>query len=332
MLIDPLIVIRAIHFAAAILVAGSVAFCAFVAGPALRRAGGEARELAKSFGRQNARVLSTALFVAVVSGAAWLVLVAGNIAGEPWRDVIGDGTAWAVLRETQFGFVAQLRLLMAAALAMLLFKTGARQPSGWLRNLAVATAALFLGSLAWAGHASAGLGIGGALHLANDVIHLLAAGAWVGGLAALLLFLGEPGLDAEAQGLSMAGEVLHRFSMVGIASVAALAASGTINTWFLTDHLRALPATDYGRLVQVKIGLFLVMFSLATVNRMLLLPQLSGSSDGAGLQRARGVLRQLRRSAAIEFALGLGAICVVAVLGITPPAGHIHSAWAALAY
>jgi putative copper resistance protein D len=324
MLIDPLIVIRAIHFAAAILVAGSVAFCAFVAVPALRRAGGEARELAESFGRQNARVLSTALFVTVVSGAAWLVLVAGNIAGEPWRDVIGDGTAWAVLRETQFGFVAQLRLLMAAALAMLLFKTGARQPSGWLRNLAVATAALFLGSLAWAGHASAGLGIGGALHLANDVIHLLAAGAWVGGLAALMMFLRQPALSADPRWLTTTGEVLHRFSSLGILSVAVLAASGVINTWFLTDRLRALSGTDYGRLVQIKIALFLAMFCLATVNRVLLLPRLSHAGDDASLQRARQALRRLRRNTSIELALGLAAIYVVGMLGVTPPAGHIH--------
>ena len=309
-----------------------MAFCAFIACPALRRAGGEARELEVFFGRQNARLLSTALLVAVVSGAAWLVLAADSIAGEPWRAVIGDGVAWAVLRETQFGLVAQLRLLAAAVLAILLLKSGARQPDGWLRSLAVATAGLFLGSLAWTGHAGAGLGIGGALHLANDVIHLLAAGAWVGGLAALVLFLAQPAKSADPRWLTVASEVVHRFSGAGVLGVAALAASGVINAWFLTDRLRTLSGTDYGRLVQLKIALFLAMFCLATINRARLLPRLSPAGDAASLERAHRALRKLRRNAVIELALGLGAICVVGVLGVTPPAGHIHSAWAGSAY
>jgi putative copper resistance protein D len=188
----------------------------------------------------------------------------------------------------------------------------------------VATAALLLGSLAWAGHAGAGLGVGGSLHLANDVLHVLAAGAWVGGLAALLLYLRQPGLGADPRWLTTTGEVLHRFSSLGILSVAVLAASGVINTWFLTDRLRALSGTDYGRLVQIKIALFLAMFCLATVNRVLLLPRLSHAGDDASLQRARQALRRLRSNTSIELALGLAAIYVVGMLGVTPPAGHIH--------
>jgi len=111
---------------------------------------------------------------------------------------------------------------------------------------------------------------------------------------------------------------------LGILSVAVLAASGVLNAWFLTARLRALFGTDYGRLVQIKIALFLAMFCLAAVNRALLLPRLSRTDDASGQQRARQALGHFRRNTALEFALGLAAIYVVGILGVTPPAGHIH--------
>jgi hypothetical protein len=47
--------------------------------------------------------------------------------------------------------------------------------------------------------------------------------------------------------------------------------------------------------------------------------------EGPDLQRTEQ-LRQLRRNAAFEIALGLFAIYIVGILGVTPPAGHFHGA------
>jgi putative copper resistance protein D len=49
--------------------------------------------------------------------------------------------------------------------------------------------------------------------------------------------------------------------------VSALVASGLVNTWYLTNHMRELFGTDYGWFVQMKVGLFLAMLCLAAVNR-----------------------------------------------------------------
>jgi copper resistance protein D len=325
MLIDPLVAVRAIHFAATILVAGCVAFRIFVADPARQRIDAGRLERTLSYERWNAGLLWLGLALAVASGVARLVLVAADITGEPWRDVIGDGMAWTVLTETQFGRVTQARLLLAVVLAVLLLRWP-RTPDAtdWHSTATMATAALFLGSLAWAGHASGGAGVGGWVHLVSDVLHVLAAGVWVGGLVPLLLLLGQADVATDGRWLNLIADVVRRFSIMGVIAVAALAASGVLNTWFLTDRLRALFGTDYGQLLQIKIALFLAMFCLATVNRVVLLPRLSQTEDAAGLARARRAARQLRRNATLEMALGLAVLYIVGVLGVTPPSGHVH--------
>jgi putative copper resistance protein D len=86
--------------------------------------------------------------------------------------------------------------------------------------------------------------------------------------------------------------------------------------------MRGLVGTAYGQLVLIKIGLFLLMLSLAGDNRLRLLPRIAQAESA----RSAGALRQLRRNATVEIALGLVVIYVVGVLGLTPPAGHVHGA------
>jgi putative copper resistance protein D len=179
-------------------------------------------------------------------------------------------------------------------------------------------------ALAWTGHAGGALGIGGRMHVFNDVVHLLAAGAWLGGLIPLALLLGDLRRTADGRRIAVCGQVLSRFSNLGVVSVVGLFTSGCINAWFLTGELRGLFGTDYGRLVQVKIALFIAMFCLASFNG--LLPRLSQVERPAGLQQTEQTLRQLRPNTALEIALGLVSIDVVGILGVTPPAGHFHGA------
>ena len=155
-------------------------------------------------------------------------------------------------------------------------------------------------ALAWTGHAGGALGIGGRMHVFNDVVHLLAAGAWLGGLIPLALLLGDLRRTADGRRIAVCGQVLSRFSNLGVVSVVGLFTSGCINAWFLTGELRGLFGTDYGRLVLVKIALFIAMFFLAAVNRLDLLPRLL-QREGPDLQRTEQ-LRQLRRNAAFEIA------------------------------
>lgn len=322
-MIDPLAIVRAIHFAAAITVAGAAAFSVLVAEPAWQRSA-DVPESVVAHGSAVVPLTWFGLVIVLASGMAWLALVAADISGGSWTDAIGDGTAYAFLTDTQFGFHLQLRLLLAVALAALLMaltrrQTGAGTP---LRIAAAVIGATLLGSLAWTGHAGGASGGGANVHLLADILHLLAAGVWVGGLFPLALQLARFDRMTDPQSLAACAQILRRFSNLGVVAVAALVVSGVLNTWFLTAHLRGLVGTAYGQLLQFKIGLFLLMLCLAADNRLRLLPRIA---QVEGHRNARA-LRQLRRNTILEIALGVAVIYVVGVLGLTPPAGHMHGA------
>jgi putative copper resistance protein D len=320
-LIDPLAAVRAIHFAATVLVAGAAAFSVLVGEPVWQRSAGAALPIV-AHRSSVVHLIWVGLAATLASAMAWLALVAAEITGGSWSDAIRDGTAYAVLTDTQFGLVFQLRLLLAAALAVLLLALTRRDDSTLtsLRTVVAVMGAALLGSLAWTGHASGATGSDANIHLLADILHLLAAGIWVGGLFPLTLLLARLARMADVQPLATCAQVLRRFSNVGVVVVAALFASGVVNTWFLTGHMRGLVGTAYGQLVQIKIALFLLMLCLAADNRLRLLPRI------AQAERSAGALRQLRRNTKLEFALGLAVIYVVGALGLTPPAGHVHGA------
>jgi len=94
-----------------------------------------------------------------------------------------------------------------------------------------------------------------------------------------------------------------------------LVATGIVNSWMLVGSVAALVGTNYGRLLLVKIALFLCMLTIAGVNRVILTPDLLGASPG-GMQLP---LRQLRNNSLIEAALGAVIVIVVSMLGALPP-------------
>jgi len=157
------------------------------------------------------------------------------------------------------------------------------------------------------------------LHPAADALHLIAAALWLGTLAPLALLLGLAADDAAAVATVRAATL--RFSTLGLVSVGSLLVTGIVNTWYLAGSVAALLGTDYGRLVLVKVALFLLMVAVAAVNRLWLTPKLVDNQSIAAVARAR---RHLRRNAAIEASLGAIVIAVVAALGVLPPASHNH--------
>jgi copper resistance protein D len=310
---DPFIASRAVHFASSLVVGGVAIFSAFIA-QSVR---------ATSFQeRRREQLMLAALALAVLSGATWLLCLASRIAQTSVAAVISDGTAWSVLTETQFGFVWQGRFLIA----ILLFCNsifGLRARGLRLTSLRAALAVAFVGMLAWSGHAAGTMGFGGLFHFGGDALHLITAAAWVGGLIPLLMFVGPRARSSQSP-LADCYRVLTRFSTLAALSVTVLAASGVLNTWFMTDGLRSFLGTEYGDLVLVKIALFLVMLSFGAANRCWLTPRLLPTNvSPEGDTRA---LRLLCTFVLIEIALGLVVICVVAILGQLPPPGHMHHA------
>ncbi len=250
--------------------AGVTLLLCFVVVPLSRTVRGSHHyEWSGHFGARLSVLLLASLALAVVSGTGWLLLLAARIGDEPLSEAITDGTAWVLLTQTRFGIDWQLRLLLAVLLAgYLLLKR--RALSRWPNLFAALAGAIFLAALAWAGHGAATSGSAGYVHLAADIFHLIAAGAWLGGLIPFALLLRLLRGSEEPGWAMIACYATSRFSNLGIIAVGTLLMSGMINAWFLVGEPANLIGTDYGRLLQLKIALFIGMVCIAVANEAML--------------------------------------------------------------
>jgi len=315
--LDALIVTRAAHYAAMIVLEGALVYRLLVL-PRLpaSRAADDVRKALKPW---LAWTTWLSLAVGVLSGAAWLVLLAAQIAGVPPAAAVSHGAALTVLRSTQFGVDWQIRAALMLALTLLTIMHRA-DPSRWRDSAAAILAAALLGALAWAGHGASTPDAIGDVQLAGDVLHLVASGVWLGGLLpfALTLVLAR---RQGAAGVALARTATVRFATLALVSVVVLFATGIVNTYVLAGSVPALLGTPYGRLLIVKIALFAAMLGVAAVNRRRLTPALTKADAPAG------ALRSLARNSLVELALGAGVVAAVAVLGTMTPALHEDPIW-----
>jgi putative copper resistance protein D len=251
------------------------------------------------------RVLSVvAALLAIASGAAWFAFTVNSMAGS--SDAYLDReTVQFTLTGTDFG-----RLWVArAAIAILLFLAligSMSQPR--VRSVPMAVLSAFLlFSLAGTGHAQTGTGATKWLQAGADAIHLLGAGAWLGGLVPLAIVARWAPHDAAERALT-------RFSGMGYAAVAALLLTGLLNGWFLVGTIDGLIGTAYGGLLALKVGIFAVMVALAGLNRFRLVPRLADERDGE-----RPSLSRLRSHILAEQSLGFAVILIVSFLGTMAP-------------
>jgi putative copper resistance protein D len=282
---DALVICRFLHWTAAMAVFGVSVFQWRLAPVTLRD-------------RLQPLLVKIAWASAVVAAAttfAWLFLISADI---------GDGpsTVRVVLLETQFGRVWQWRLALAAALIGA-FAIGGR--SRWAVIVILST--LLLGSSGLVGHSTMLEGPLGWLNRSSHVVHLLAAGFWLGSLLPVLLTvrsLGDPKWFGEA---SLA---LRRFSFAGHLAVLAIVLSGAINTWLILGSWPMNPASPYDALLLAKISLVAVMIGLALINRYALVPRLRAYPSSAIL---------LGSITGAEIGLGLVVLGLVSVLGLLDP-------------
>ena len=304
---NPLVVVRAIHFASSISVAGAAFFPAAVAGEQLKAH----REALAPIQRQLDWIVLTGLGIAVASGGLWLLLLASELA-QVTEDA--DSTVWLVLTGTQFGRVSLVRFVIAGLLALLVALRYRKPFLSTLNWLIALLGVAFAVGLAWCGHSGAGLGLSGDFQVGADAVHLVTVAIWVGGLLPLLIVIRPSVLKSATERY----QLVRRFSLVATWAVTFLIASGIVNTWYMTDGMRHLFGTEYGTLVLAKAGLLLIMLGFASVNRFWLTPRLATS-------QGEKTARLLCISTTAEIALGLIVVCIVAVLGQLEPAGHVHT-------
>jgi copper resistance protein D len=308
----PLVVVRAIHFAATAVAAGALIFRAAVAEPSLHSTP-EATAVVRS---QIRLIAWIALAIAAATGMIWFQLQAAAMSGLPFGEAMTSDVLSAVLNETQFGLVSKVRVVLAVILAACL----AYDRHAQARWLALGSAFGFSAAIAWTGHAGSTLGEMGTLHLTADALHLIAAAGWIGGLVPLALLLAAARRNQGFAWASLARDAAQRFSTLGIVSVGTLLVSGIVNAWILVGSIHALIVTGYGQLLVLKLVVFAIMLTFAAVNRFGLTPKLAFSSEN---EPQLDALRQLKRNSVIEIALGFTIFAIVGVLGTMHPAIHL---------
>jgi putative copper resistance protein D len=134
-----------------------------------------------------------AALLALLSGLAWGWFLIANMTG-----ALSSAADWEsmriVLREANFGQVWVARLALSAVVLALM--TRGSDPEYRLDWMIVVLTAALLASLALTGHTQTNEGALRIIHVAAAGAHLLAAGAWLGGLLQLAHLVG-PGCNFD---------------------------------------------------------------------------------------------------------------------------------------
>ncbi len=207
------------------------------------------------------------------------------------------------------GTAGEARLAMLGALLVAV---------GLAARRAVGRSAVFvigaLGALSLSGHANSAHPR--ALALASDLVHLLAASVWLGGIAqiAWVWLPRVRGLERVARRSVMRG-VLARFGRVALPAFLTLAVAGVVNAVIELDSLPALWQESYGQVLLVKVALVGSIAVASYTHAIRLRPRLL-----AGDPRLRQELeRRHWRLLVSEPALGTGVALAAAVLVAFPP-------------
>ena len=251
--------------------------------------------------------------LAAVAGALAVValvniLLQGATAGGL---TLGDAFSWSLFTsvlETDFGEVMLIQSALAATLALTALALRHAEDHD-RRPLIALTLALSAGlslTPSFSGHARTL----GALGLTSDILHVISAALWTGGLAFLVLAL----LLADSDRWPLATRAVPRFSNLAVGSVVVLLAAGTISAYLQLRTWSALWDNTYGLLVLAKIVLVIPLLALGAYNNRYAVPRLKAGMASV-LER-----RRFLRTTGVELGIMVVIVGVTAVLVNSEPA------------
>jgi len=299
-------------FSGATLIVGCVAWRIQVLPGALRALGGGD---VSTIQRTERRVLSIARTSAGLLIVAWLLRLVVQVMG--FRDPfvpLSEDVAF-LLFEIFWGTVWMAQGAVILLLVGALWLAGGRRGStdDDVRAAASAigvpwgAAALLVAGLALtialSGHA-VGADSAVALVVTADSLHTLAAGAWIGTLAVILLAArGTAGSDPR-----FFAAQISRFSPMALVSGGGLVGMGVVLGWVHLTAVSDLWTEPYGRILSAKVALVLVVFGLGFLNWKRGLPVADSVEGAAGV----------RRRAATEVGFAVAVLLLTAVLVHAP--------------
>jgi putative copper export protein/mono/diheme cytochrome c family protein len=294
--------LRGAHVAALVSLLGTLVFVTLVVSSTMAEATIEAPHLR----RRLLRIARISAACALIIGIAWIALESAVITGADSLAMTLHALPVVAFR-TQFG---QWLLVRGVLLLVVLPLLGS-----WRVGNAIAAvlAAVAVAVQPMLGHAGALGGSLGTTLIISEVLHLLAAGAWLGCLLPLFITIGALPHNAAAS-------VCRSFTPIGLSAVLVLGGTATVQVAEFMGGLPGLFGTGYGQVALVKLGLFVVLLTLAAVNRLALTERLAGIAPDA----AR---RHMRASIAAETVLGLLVVITAGFLASHAPGTHEQPVW-----
>ncbi|HVL24200.1 MAG TPA: copper resistance protein CopC [Thermomicrobiales bacterium] len=265
--------------------------------------------------RRMHRYTAIAVAAALLGSVFALVVQAFTLPDGTWLDKLLN-----TIGQTRYGqlWLARLVLIVATgmALSVCAWWFTKRRPvenvAAWVLTLALPIPFSLIA------HAYA-QPAGRAFAVTADVLHLLGAGVWVGGLLILatVLFPGLRCVDAEDRRRVLA-RAIPRFSVLAIIAWAVMGLTGFYAGWLQVGNLAALTGTAYGKALLVKIILLAVILVIATVNLFVISRHLNRRDEGAAIWGTR-----LRWTVGAEIALVLVVLAAVGQMTSLQPARDV---------
>ncbi len=199
---------------------------------------------------------------AMASSLGGLALQAATVRGSELTEAVDPDALRSVL-DSPFGRgwgARALLLLLAVPVLTSLGRWGqavVRRP--WFVLAGAAVGVGLLRTLALVGHATEGdLGALGAF---ADLVHMAGVATWLGGLVVLATVVLPRRRTAEL------GHVVPAFSRVALGSMVAIVAGGAVMAWDLAGSFDDLGGTEWGRLLLLKVALFIVALLAAQLSK-----------------------------------------------------------------
>ena len=236
--------------------------------------------------RATVRALAALLFVS--AAATVVVAVAAGLEAGSVSDYLISGRNGLLQ-------LARAAVAVAGGVALLLL------PRRFATPVAAATGLAGIVLLVAAGHASA---LVTPVPTIGQVVHVVGAAVWIGGIVCLLVLAARPALLIDGPVPAMRS-LVPRFSALALAAIGLVSLTGVYQSYAQTGVLLDT-GTAYGRTLLLKTGTALAAFALGSLNYL----------DGG---RLMGWLGGFRNRITVEVVLATGVLVLTAALAITPP-------------
>jgi copper transport protein len=326
---------RWLTYASMFLLIGGAVFIVAVMRPVLRTNRAMPGDLFDDGGRAAVPILVLGTTGLVVSTLLTVVLQVWTASGSHAFVALFGADLVDLIRDTRFGHIwiarAVITLLAALTAGAVIFRRR-RAPTLDSLTLELVLLAIVLAvpmTVSLNSHAAADRSWS-KVATGIDWLHLVVGGVWIGGVvqfAAVMPVLLRK-LSAEERSRVL-GATIPRFSLIAIASVAVLVATGLFQWWIIVGDIHGTLHSAYGQTIIAKVVLLVPLLSLGAANLLIVGPRLKRlGTASAGAVRSN-LVSSFRLTVTAEVLIGFGILVASALLTSGSPPFSASSALSA---